>query len=456
MPSQVTAQREPQHTSKSKNAASDRNLTHLTLLTVLLRLLTVLLGFFTSYLPQFDTSPALILPDVQNSLLSRAVSVAVRWDAFHFLEIAKHGYVSEHQYAFMPGVPAILRAGGWLAQSTTTNATSAITRQPSAAHMIVPHFFLATLFSLATTRTLYALTLHYTDSPRIALLTGYLSLLPSSPATLHLSPYAEGWYAWGSYRGMLYCARRQWVSASVAFMFAGVFRANAVLLGGFIAWGMLVQPVVEKRRLSTRTLVFAPFLVLAPSVPFLLHQLHGYVTFCIPSRNRPWCNSRVPFVYPFVQSHYWNVGFLRYWEVAQIPNFIIAAPVLGLVFWGASTTIPTMGRYVLVQAGIIAYTGDKKIMDKNKHTPPLASSLLSIPANSVLPHAIHALILALTLLFSAHTQIILRFASALPFTYWCAARLLLERPSWGRAWVTWSILWGALSVVLWGTFLPPA
>eukprot|EP00198_Chlamydomonas_reinhardtii_P011508 XP_001700845.1 predicted protein [Chlamydomonas reinhardtii] len=43
---------------------------------------------------------------------------------------------------------------------------------------------------------------------------------------------------------------------------------------------------------------------------------------------RPWCSSRVPYVYGFVQLLYWNVGFLRYWTLQQAPNFLLAMPVL--------------------------------------------------------------------------------------------------------------------------------
>jgi len=33
-------------------------------------------------------------------------------------------------------------------------------------------------------------------------------------------------------------------------------------------------------------------------------------------------------VYGYVQARYWGVGFLRYWQLRQAPNFALAAPAL--------------------------------------------------------------------------------------------------------------------------------
>lgn len=97
-------------------------------------------------------------------------------------------------------------------------------------------------------------------------------------------------------------------------------------------------------------------------------------------------------------------------------------------------------------------------MDERRKRPvptdPHPPSLFLAP--SLFPHVLHALALTLLLTFNAHVQIALRVLPSLPVMYWAAARLVVERPRWGKAWVAWSIVWGAVSCVLWAVFLPPA
>lgn len=262
---------------------------------------------------------------------------------------------------------------------------------------------------------------------------------------------------------MLYCSERRFFRASLYLMCASMFRANGVLLSGFIVWGMLVEPfvleIVEQdshwRSLNVGKFVKCVGLSSLPVIPFVWHQYEGYKAFCSSDEPRPWCGNRLPSIYSFVQSEYWNVGLFRYWTIAQVPNFVLAFPVLALL---VSCALRDLSRAHILISSV-------QSRDRNCIATPLA----------IVPHAIHAILLASILMFAAHTQIALRLAAALPYTYWSAASLFVdtfsifssqypfESKEVGKrkgvaatCWVWWSALWGAISLITWATFLPPA
>jgi phosphatidylinositol glycan class V len=107
-----------------------------------------------------------------------ARSIFVRWDVLHFHNIAANGYRWEHQFAFLPAAPLLLRYLSPLAI-----------------------FALNTVLAYDTTATLYQLSRLHLGNDDVARLAALLSLIPSSPATLYLAPYAEPFFTYLSYRG---------------------------------------------------------------------------------------------------------------------------------------------------------------------------------------------------------------------------------------------------------------
>jgi phosphatidylinositol glycan class V len=189
-------------------------------------------------------------------------------------------------------------------------------------------------------------------------------------------------------------------------------------------------------QIKTTSLIKCIFLVALVISPFVAYQFAAYLAFCsdVSSTQVKWCDNFPPSIYTHVQSTYWNVGLLRYWNMAQAPNFLIASPpiivILTFAFHHLSSVLSEM---------------------KLKTVKPGFRYSLSLT-----PHAIHAVVFTFILLFASHTQIVLRVAASMPFTYWAAAWVCVKYPTYGAAWVTWSVLWGLISVILWGTFLPPA
>ena len=97
--------------------------------------------------------------------------------------------------------------------------------------------------------------------------------------------------------------------------------------------------------------MFAVYALVLPALavyPFVAHLRTAYRVFCahdyasestsgsgsgsVPVSVRPWCTAVPPSVYTYVQARYWNSGLLLYWTTSQIPNFVLAAPPLVLLF----------------------------------------------------------------------------------------------------------------------------
>ncbi|KAI0063536.1 mannosyltransferase [Artomyces pyxidatus] len=400
----------------SSQALRSRHLRLLAVFTALSHVATALLLYFSARLPLFDSAPRTLLPPPQFPSFTSAL---LRWDTFHFAAIAEHGYAYEHQWAFFPGTPFLVRAVAYLFRPIDTVA---LLRAGALAGLAC---------SLASPYTLYDLTRQlFPRSPSFAFLAALLSLLPLSPTTLYFAAYAEPAFTLLSYKGMLACARKQHLRASLYFALAASFRSNGILLAMYVPWDIIVEPFLKARRLPAPGPLFrAAAYTALPLVPSLAHQYTAYRLFChTPAPVLPdWCTRTLPSIYTHVQRTYWRGnGFLAYWTLAQLPNILLALPVLVLLLWWALRTL------------IDIFTRQEQY--------------------TLAPHALHTAALALTLLFAAHTQIALRLAPSLPATCWAGASLLTQPATAriGRAWVAWSVVWGAVSIVLWATGLPPA
>ncbi|KAI0822156.1 GPI mannosyltransferase 2 [Trametes gibbosa] len=422
-----------------ESAAIQKERRILLLLSWTATLLTLVLTTVSSHLPLFDVSPQVLLPGPPRFSLRHVLASAVlRWDAFHFGHIAREGYVYENEWAFLSGVPYVMRAGATLLRF--------LGLLPDEGALGWEHAMLGGLLASAVSvwsvLAMYDLTLLHFRSRPIALLASLLSLLPSSPVTLRIAGYTETFFTFLSYHGMLYCARKQWLRATCCFLLATVLRSNGILLCGFVAWGLIIEPLLERRSIRPTHVLYGATLSALTISPFVYHQYHAYTLFCLGSGPPAfWCNAVPPSIYTYVQSRYWNVGFLRYWTPQQLPNFLLGAPPLTLLF---AFALHYIRRALLPRLAALA----------GPPSPPQKSPPF-LP-RSIAPHAVHALVLSLLLLFASHTQIVLRTAASMPFTYWAAAWLVVEHSRWGRWWVGWSVVWGAVSCVLWAVFLPPA
>jgi len=228
--------------------------------------------------------------------------------------------------------------------------------------------------------------------------------------------------------------------AALAFALATSFRANGVLLLGFLVWDALWKPSLRLEARSTFRLAVDLLTVLLfcamTFFPFGFFQIWAFTRLC---PGRPWCNAPVPLAYSFIQSHYWSVGLFRYWTLAQLPNFVLAAPLLCLGVWGLyryMATAPSLATVLLAPwRGTI------------RSAEPIARLELA--------YVLHSAALLALLLFASHVQIVLRLGSpgGLPMLWWAAAALYKRRP---RVLVANLVLYNVVGSLLYSGFYPPA
>lgn len=240
--------------------------------------------------------------------------------------------------------------------------------------------------------------------------------------------------------------------------------------------------------------------------PLFAVQLYGYRTYCaraLGAETPAWCGRWRPFpnVYAHVQSHYWNVGFLRYYEAKQIPNFLLAAPALavsasaGRSWWTALNRVNTNARKRDENEPTdYSYAGARRrggsAGDGGKFPDKNASSLKKkrkrnvniaygserddawMLSPSVRPYLFKWAVMSVVALLVMHVQVTTRFLSVTPGIYWFLAKRGFaeaereksagkrkktsgkRRSVWRRAVTTYSISFFMLGALLFPTFYP--
>lgn len=274
-------------------------------------------------------------------LVERLLGGLDNWDAEHFIFNARAGYnTHEHAMAFFPMLPIIM----WTLSRTLFLPLSFI--MPDRSVMLISGVFLNLMaFPLATV-TLYLLTYELSRDKRLAVLAAALFSL--NPASVFMSAvYSETLFALFTFSGLLALEKKcPWLS-SLAFSLAVFTRSNGIVLCGFLGYQCLTyitETLFDQTDGSTWRKLWScvthmcvtALQCLVAIAPFCGFQVYGYILYCrgppsFSTRLPVWCNHTLPLPYSFIQKHYWNVGFLRYYEMKQIPNFLLASPMVVLV-----------------------------------------------------------------------------------------------------------------------------
>ncbi|POR37351.1 GPI mannosyltransferase 2 [Tolypocladium paradoxum] len=398
--------------------------------------------------PDYDTSTSLFFERLYGSHAHVPALAArlTRWDALYFMHYARNGYVYEQEWAFGAAMPTVVR--GVLAPfpSWSFGANAAV--EPLVA------ITLAHVSHLIAVLALYRLTMVISNDTKLAFVASALHII--SPAGLFLSaPYAESPFACLSFIGNLLFAlgirnkRDQLkrlalvVGAGAIFGLATAFRSNGLSSGVLFVVGAVNCLLAFARRPSlSRLLTLAAPVVggICVAAGSIMPQFVAWRRYCGASLDdlepRPWCSRTVPSIYTFVQDEYWNVGFLRYWTLNQLPLFLLASPMLTILLKSGSDIVrdPLRGLRLLKSG---------PVEDYRMFVRALAASQLLVA------------VLAIT---TYHVQIVSRLSSGYPVWYWWVAGCLIDkrRQSWGLTIAIFMAMYAGIQGGLFASFLPPA
>lgn len=310
------------------------------------------------------------LYDSSSSILDQP-SVLSHWDSVYFAHVATDGYVYEQEFAFGPLMPFLTRYLHPIVVGSVCHGIAVLS------------FYKATLIA--------------SNSERVAKLSAILHII--SPAGIFLCVgYTEPVFAALSFTALSILHKHHLLSA-ILFGLSGMTRATGILFSLYFL----------PRKPDAWRLIRAAFYASVVCLPWAMTQAYAYYLYC---PDRPWCGKMPPLIYSFVQEHYWNVGFGRYFTWSNLPLFIISAPTYILCFISLDFTIGSVIQGLLT---FMTFT-------------------------------------------SAHAQIITRMSSSFPRIYWHLAKMLIQDNKDGR-WdyvVIFFVMYGMIQAVLFGAFLPPA
>ncbi|KAK9078565.1 hypothetical protein SSX86_002622 [Deinandra increscens subsp. villosa] len=388
--------------------------------------------------------------------IAAAIENGVVWDSVYFVRIAQCGYEYEQTYAFLPLLPFCI---SFFSQTVLRPLIPLVGHR---AVLALSGYVLSNVSFVFAALFLYRLSVIILKDPEASLRASILFCF--NPASIFYSSiYSESLYALLSIGGLYFLMSGADNLAALWLAFSGCARSNGVLNAGYIGFQTMHRAydalfLQKKPFLVFRVLISGVLRCLFIFVPFVAYQAYGYYTLCDgrhPDKLRPWCKAKIPLLYNFIQSHYWGVGFLRYFQFKQLPNFLLASPIL-------SIALCSIIHYVKLQPKVFFSLGfqvdprntsfqetktspvsrEDQALRRRKHSKQeVGPSMLSTDNVStdklekfsiiIIPFVLHLGFMVATASFVMHVQVATRFLSSSPPIYWFASYVLVSHKGWG-------------------------
>lgn len=356
-----------------------------------------------------------------------------RWDAEYYLHIAEFGYSYENCLAFQPLFPLSIK----LLRFAIINITPCLSVR---ALSLLIGVIINVIFFAKAANKLFELARKVFRDQRKAELAAILFCF--NPASIFFTaPYSESLYSWLSFSVMLKCFEDiDSVLIIVPLSLSILCRSNGLLNIGFVAYYGLKKMFTQTTMLSFVTIflkIVSILIIIA--FHFGLMQVYNFYLFCnkksfsfptfikdyavqngfVLAGNRtdesvsPWCSSNFPISYSYVQDHYWQVGFLRYYEFKQIPNFLLALPIV-LIIIVNSIKYFRRNKVLCLRLGIF-------------NMKPSVVRSITIGDQNQFVFVVHAFALTVFCVLFVHVQVTTRMlCSSNPMIYFFAADIFLK------------------------------
>ncbi|XP_059175549.1 GPI mannosyltransferase 2-like [Physella acuta] len=401
-----------------------------------------------------------------------------RWDAVYFTHIMQYGYSYENCAAFFPCFPIVV--------STLARILSTLGILHLSSWLLVTGVVLNYFVFVATVFLLFQLGKSILRDEEVSYYACLFFCI--NPASIFMSAiYSETLFAFFNILAMLELHRKRIYWASLYFGLAVFTRSNGIVSIGFVLHTViksLLNDLYFNHKTSHRerklNQAFNYLLLLKKTavelgislsicfLPFCLYQYYIYRQFCLQSdklnflptyivdygrdqgykligdQPSPWCNATLPLSYSYIQKHHWNVGFLSYYELKQLPNFMLALPIIILsvrsclyffglnkkLFYGLGFCDKVEGDQSVSRPGEVinedcvnttVYTRvkDKQKMARDSHSDIKVSS-------EIVVLVFHLASLLLFGCFFMHIQVLTRLlCSSSPLLYWYVSVLYL-------------------------------